>query len=378
MKRILLFTLLAVGMASCSNDDNGTFAGQTEDGDAVVLSFSPEVAGAETLSRAIVTGNNFIVGDSVGYILMGDANASRNANLPHIPGYGNIMAQGVRVGTPVTSGPNYVDRWKYYVNNLYQGTRLAGYPSYGKLDIFGYYPYNENVTYLDAHAIPFSIGVINAGVAEATEKSASVDYLWATPKLSYDISVPSNVPVPMHFNHLMTYLEFAVGKVYPGPALTIEELQFEIDGGRQFITKGTYDSATGSIAAIESSDKLVVKYDKTMNNGSYISGTSGYAYCPIIMPPLTVADGDATVTVTFKFNDHGAGLDFLNAGGVYSFKLSDVGGAGLQAGKKYKVTVAISNFVKYSSTAPEIADVWSVGSTEDPENPGEDLGIIEI
>lgn len=348
-------------MAACSKGPGAESAAETALRMSPVVSYAPGNA-----TRAVITTTSFPVNSEVGYIVIGSSDASAEyAGKPHLPGYDKISA--VYTADAV---------WSYYVNAAYAGRVVAGYKTYGKIDVFGYYPYNASVSCGDHTAIPYEIGVVENGTATATEAQVTRDYMWATPVIGHTMT---NEAVQMNFNHVMTCLRFNVQKNYVGPALVIKTLTFSMSNGRKFSLGGTYD-ATAAVPTTSSDptkevDKIVVNYNKTLP----ASNTSRYS-CALIVPELRTTDNtdDAEMTVEFVFSDQEddaqdpGGLDFHN-GSTYKFKLSDVdngaAGNGLLAGRIYNVNVNLSNFVKYSGTPKVVFPGWDADENHENSEP---------
>lgn len=312
MRKIIYICLLAIFFGGCTNSEEPIGS------EGMEVRILPRVENTSTVdTRAIITGTEFPGGSSVGLAIYNTSTTN-----PHRAGYDRIKA----IYNGVT--------WAYYVDGSNTSAKLQGYDKI-KLDVVGYYPYNDLVT--DVAKVPFRVGN-----TEATNE----DYMWA-----YQANQTiAQQPITLEFKHLMTCLEFRIRKLYAGPKLTIKSIVYSI-AGRDFVVAGTYDAKTGEITATMTENKFGVVFDKTIKQSiDYPNLTTEVASCAVMMPELimTSAGSDATVSATIDFDNE----SLINNGGTYTFKLSEVvdssGTKGLLAGKKYVVGVDVSNFVKYA------------------------------
>lgn len=357
IRKLYIPALALLIAASCSKGPGA------ENGAETGLRLTPMVSQAPGgPTRAVVTTTTFATGTTVGYMVIGSSDEeAQYAGLPHLPGYDKITSTHTS-----TTGT-----WSYNIDGAYAGYSVAGQKTYGDIDIFGFYPYNASVTYLNRTAIPYEIGVVSGATATATEAQASRDYMWATPVIDHTMS---NTAVPMQFNHAMTCIRFNVRKMYVGPQIYVRTLKFSMDNGRTFSLGGTYD-ATVSVPTLTSDptkevSEITVTYDKSLP----ANNTGRYPFA-LIVPELKTTGplDDAEMTVEFLFSDqeNPGGLDF-HEGTTYKFRLSDVqdavNGDGLLAGRLYNVDVDLSNFVKYSGTPTVVFPDWDdTGNHENSE-----------
>lgn len=367
----MIIASLVLLFASCAKEQ-GSDPGDGESSFRIVpqvSSYASSQEQAAVSSRAIVEGTAFKSADEVGYIILGSAGSYRNEGVPHLGGYGNVRAQAVGTGD-----------WMYFIfYNQYLGQTLTGFTSYGNVDIYGYHPYDQAVDENDLNAIPYSLGTVSGTEVVTTGAMVEKDYMYATPVLNYAM-LPGQ-SAQMTFNHIMTCLEFRVRKMFAGPALTLSTIDFTITGtnGRVFHVTGDFDAADGTVRRDPSTvTRILVDYSKTLGNTSTSQPTTTYMSCSLMLPSLECSGvgDDATITAVFHFVDQDGGQwEFRDgANTTYSFNLSDVVDPvvptdyGLRAGKRYQVTVDVSNFVKYSGMPTVVYPDWDNNKEDSDPN----------
>lgn len=268
--------------------------------------------------------------------------------------------------------------WLYYLDGISNGTLLSGFASWGEINIYGYYPYNNAVTNLEQ--VPFRIASNPAaGVSYALDSEAQTDYMVAASKTkNMSDAGTATSTVPLEFSHLMTAIEFSVRRLnYNGalPLIKLDKVVYEISGVRSFGIAGTYTAKNPDMANMsanlditESANRLEITYPNSAN----ITSTSYTDRLLVIFPELRLTtgsgrdtDNNATVTLTFHFTDQDGTPYVFEEEGVgnpsVSFELSEITNSGndkgLLAGYTYTIQATVGTYTKFTvPTGPTIVD----------------------
>lgn len=258
----------------------------------------------------------------------------------------------------------------YYLGNINTGDRLSGFSFWKDITVYGYHPYNNTITNLSA--IPFRIATLNGEVAEGTETMVSDDHMVARPR-KRDMDSTHTVGLPLKFDHIMTAIELYVGRnVASTPILVLSKVTFEIlEGNREFTIAGKYNAidpdtvrSDNNITASEHAKKIVISYPPPTTSAGKINSSNPYKTILLAMlPEMRQSENDysddATIKITFEFNDQDGGHyaleDFENHNGnpYVTFKLSDVKNTnddnGLLAGWSYRVHATLGYYNKFKA-----------------------------
>lgn len=258
--------------------------------------------------------------------------------------------------------------WLYYLGGVSNGTRLSGFAGWGTIEVCGYYPYNSAVT--NPAQVPFRIASIEAGVAKAIDVEAQVDYMVAEPQ-SKDMTLGTNQPVALAFDHLMTSIELRIRRQYNSlPSLKLEKVVFEINASRTFTVEGMYNAQTpdmsnmsNNITPLVTSNRMEITYPNSTN----ITSDEYSNRLLVILPEirLTTEADDATLTLTFSFTERD-GTPYVfedNAPNPsLSFALSSVDNGtgndkGLLSGRTYRIQAILGTYTKFTApTGPTVVD----------------------
>ncbi len=381
MKNIMRTTLPALALfalASCIEDKPE----RPGEGDEMELRIVPVISQTssgnitdEVMTRALVDGA-FPVGSMIGLGI-----SAPGATPALSPLYNDFYA---------TFGG---DAWRYSLDpGVRASDRLSGFSTWGAIEVYGYYPYDADVT--DLGAIPFEIAALDGAEAKGTEVTATNDYMVAGTQAK-NMAVPTGTDLPLHFGHMMTSIELIISRILGNeslsqryPVLTLARVTFEItDGAREFVVSGTYDATnpdtsvlTNNITAVGKTQKMVIDYPSSPEITYYSSAANTPPVLLIIMPELRQKAGagfeDAEVTMTFDFRDQdGEFIELDDGPATLSFRLSEVANAGndngLLAGYSYAITARVGTYTHFLAptegtlTPPHVNNP---GLYDDPED----------
>lgn len=252
-----------------------------------------------------------------------DADGNPSYNYPTIEEYRNCRIEYTR--------SEESEQWMFYGNGREWANSIALDDGRG-VNIYSYYPWNENVT--DLTSIPF--------------ESGSTDYLWCEPISLSDDEVTGDgvLSVNLNYKRIMTCIEVAV-KANVNNAIMLNEIKLKDLTGANIAISGTYNAING---------------DVTLNDEGKIDNIT---YLPAVM----LTNDDTTPKIEFVIPEYEnysednfeLSFKFNNIDGAMTFRIpSTISQNGtLESGKKYIVTLQLNEAMKFSVVDFKTTDDWN-------------------
>ena len=387
MNRLLIIGLMAFVLAACNEADIPTAPDNINTVDLYLFPTTGVSAGVS--ARWAATGSPIVTGalaDKYPFPISSGGTVNRSAlgvciypagtNFTTIkkyyifPGYHNIKGIGLRDATGATADvpANYYSNWSYLPQGGTTAIRdkigLATSETLeGAVDIYGYYPYMEDMDRSNIKAYPFTVETVD---------SLNFDFMY-TGLIPVDPNTGGGadlVPVFV-FKHAMPVLEFRMITSFLGP-LRIDRIElsatYKSSGmpANVFADSGIIDFTNGTIntSGATFSNTFSIEYKKTIPR--YVNTSTVPTLCNMVFPQIL--DNDVQIKVNFVFADPNdlsdSERDIIGNLAPLLIDLSDVTtySSGLQNDYKYIFRVQIDNFIKYSGY-PEILTTW----TDEPD-----------
>ena len=289
------------------------------------------------------------------------------------PGYHNIKGIGSRDATGATADVpvNYASHWSF----LPQGGTVATKDkiglatsaiSEGAVDIYGYYPYMDDVDKNNITAYPFTVETVD---------SLNFDFMY-TGLIPVDPNAGGSTDLypAFRFYHAMPVLEFRMLTSYAG-LLKIDRIELTATSKASpgtplnvFADKGTIDLTTGAIntSGATFSNTFSIDYKRTIVR--YVNTTTVPTLCNMVFPQILSTDALIEVKLVFADpNDPSGERPII---GKINPLIIDLSNAeymgGLKNNHKYVFGVRIDNYIKYEGYA-EINTTWDEGPVTDIE-----------
>jgi len=184
---------------------------------------------------------------------------------------GNTFDTGDQIGIYAAISPGIPDTGNYLNNTVYtyDGTSWDApeglpipWPDSENLDVYGYWPYDADLTSGNPHAYPFLVNTDQT----SSENYISNDFLWAK-----SVSQTSGQPVPLLFSHILSRVQINIRSSFDGGTDWPAQAEVAILGLSGAMT---IDLSDGSITPAGSSEKLLPGIQEEKNYYSVITSGS--------------------------------------------------------------------------------------------------------
>lgn len=247
-------------------------------------------------------------------------------NSPILPEFANTKVE-------YTVNPDNSENWKFYSGNKIWEDAIP-VDDVRALNIYSYYPYNEQVT--DITAIPFTLGTRN--------------YFYSEPvQFTEEYTGADEVEVALVYKPVLTCIEIAV-KANVENAIAMDELVLTDTQGENIATRGTYNAITGELAA--GTEEMVGSISFQPQELFMLTPDDNTPKVTFIIPKYGNYNGN--FKLSFKFNGQ-AGLS------EYTIPAEIAAGTDgdLKEGKKYIITLQLNEAMKFESVEFKTVDDWN-------------------
>ncbi|MDR0510185.1 MAG: fimbrillin family protein [Rikenellaceae bacterium] len=272
-----------------------------------------------------------------------------STSVPHMNGYSNLFTRLIR-RDPVNYEYDY-NKWEALLQNGNFYEQIPVYKNKGKIDIYGYYPYNPFVT--DITAIPFDVSAVEQ---YNSNKTGSTDYLWVAKK-GVNPQDPAQLATgTITFNHVMAWLNLQFTIEVGGGLLYVRKVRLEtVDGGAWLPRRGTFNATNGVCTTTDMVSELEsicgFQLYRYIYNG--VNWTYSTYHVNFVLPEIAVASASVTnrklkVTVYFNLNEDETTPQFSDPFIIDLATLQTSNGdRGLRTGYRYNLPIKCLDYIKF-------------------------------